>query len=517
MLVTQDGRDARGSSMAKAQLIHRTGAASARVQPTIPEEPSNSTDHDEYLGSCDTEGDEEGEYEEYDEFSQLPDTRSIASDDSFYPPEDFDDLEDLDPERSPSVESETSLMSFFQACSSNQVLMVKLMIRRGVTGDEVQETDKNNRNGLMVACYHGYVDIVIALSACPHLDVNWQDNEGNTALITAAQAGHVTITNYLLNYFPGLDIDKRNCLGFTALMKAAVQGRVDCVRALMMAGADLEARDHGRNFTSREWALFTGRYETAFTMLRLIQRPCPEQCSEAYRPEWPLLPALVSKAQQPKGCIQKISEAIRQVLDISNITEATEEGVLDHMVRMTTGLGSPFVAVTCRTVCPGSPPCVGKRRFSVQEILKKQRTQQLQGLGPKHLDDYKHLFQNSKVTLVPKPKDRRASLQPQVLKNSPDSADTAARRPSLLPLHLVKRSSVRPGLVVPKLRITKAPPPTYEPEKERRKSSNSSGQFLQIPKWRYKELKEERRKAEEAERKRQEALTKRQVSTGKRK
>ena len=145
MLVTQDGRDARGSSMAKAQLIHRTGAASARVQPTIPEEPSDSTDHDEYLGSCDTEGDEEGEYEEYDEFSQLPDTRSIASDDSFYPPEDFDDLEDLDPERSPSVESETSLMSFFQACSSNQVLMVKLMIRRGVTEDEVQETDKNNR------------------------------------------------------------------------------------------------------------------------------------------------------------------------------------------------------------------------------------------------------------------------------------------------------------------------------------------------------------------------------------
>lgn len=41
----------------------------------------------------------------------------------------------------------------------------------------------------MVACYHGYVDVVIALSQCPYLDVNWQDKEGNTALITAAQAG----------------------------------------------------------------------------------------------------------------------------------------------------------------------------------------------------------------------------------------------------------------------------------------------------------------------------------------
>lgn len=33
------------------------------------------------------------------------------------------------------------------------------------------------------------MDVVIALSQCPYLDVNWQDSEGNTALITAAQAG----------------------------------------------------------------------------------------------------------------------------------------------------------------------------------------------------------------------------------------------------------------------------------------------------------------------------------------
>lgn len=48
------------------------------------------------------------------------------------------------------------------------------------------------QSGLIVACYHGYVDVVIALSQCPYLDVNWQDNEGNTALITAAQAGKHT-------------------------------------------------------------------------------------------------------------------------------------------------------------------------------------------------------------------------------------------------------------------------------------------------------------------------------------
>nr|XP_021589084.1 ankyrin repeat domain-containing protein 33B isoform X6 [Ictidomys tridecemlineatus] len=129
-------------------------------------------------------GDDPADYEEYEDFSSLADTRSIASDDSFYPPE---------------------------------------------GEDECSET------GLIVACYHGFVDTVVALAECPHVDVNWQDNEGNTALITAAQAGHATITNYLLNYFPGLDLERRNAFGFTALMKAAMQGRTECVRALMLA------------------------------------------------------------------------------------------------------------------------------------------------------------------------------------------------------------------------------------------------------------------------------------------
>lgn len=279
-----------------------------------------------------------------------------------------------------------------------------------------------------------------------------------------------------------------------------------------MLGADLEARDSGRKLTPREWAQFTGRYETAFIMQRLVCRPCPEQCSDSYHPEWPLLPALVARSQQRKGCVQKMMESLRNFFDISNVTEASEDGVFDHMVQMTTALGSPFIAMACRTVCPGSPPCVGKRRYSVQEILKKQRTRQLKGLGPERLENYRRLFQNSRVTLVPKPKDRRASLQPQTPRDS-----SALRRGSLLPLHLVRRSSVRPGLVVPKLRISKAPAETYEPEKERRKSSCSSNQFLQVPKWRYKELKEERKKAEEAERKRLEATTRRPLADGKKK
>lgn len=380
----------------------------------------------------------------------------------------------------------------------------------------------------MVACYQGYVDVVSSLSQCPHLDVNWQDFEGNTALITAAQAGHIMISNYLLNYFSGLDIERRNCHGFTALMKAAMQGRVECVRALMMAGADVNARDFGRGLTPREWAWFTGRYDTAWVITRLQTRPCPHQMCDAYSAEWPHLAALVAKAQEPRGCLQRLSDTVRGALSFANVTDPLEDGVLDHLVSVTTAMGSPFVAVACRTVTPDSPPCVGKRRYAVPEILRRQRAKDLRALNPERASNHQKLFQNSRVTLLPKPpKDRRSSLQPQALSPSPgslnvgllaSSSSQALRRTSLLPLNMVRRSSVRPGLCVPKLRVSKAPTPTYEPERVRRKSSSKEGaHLLQIPKWRYKELKEERKKAEEVERKRLEAATKKHLSAGKRK
>lgn len=176
-------------------------------------------------------------------------------------------------------------------------------------------------------------------------------------------------------------------------------------------------------------------------------------------------------------------------------------------------------------MCPESPPCVGKRRYAVTEIIRRQRAKELRTLNPERINNHRKLFQNSQVTLVAKgPADRRASLQPSSLTSrgstEAPSAAAQARRTSLLPIHLVmRRSSVRPGFTVPKVRVSKAPTPTYEPEKIRRKSSakDGGGNLLQIPKWRYKELKEERRKAEEAERRRVEAATKRHLAAGRRK
>lgn len=41
----------------------------------------------------------------------------------------------------------------------------------------------------MVAVSKGFIDIVYMLNVCPLIEINHQDNDGNTALMIAAQAG----------------------------------------------------------------------------------------------------------------------------------------------------------------------------------------------------------------------------------------------------------------------------------------------------------------------------------------
>lgn len=50
----------------------------------------------------------------------------------------------------------------------------------------------------MLAVSKGYVDVVYGLNQCPFLDINHQDNDGNTALMIAAQAGKHTFKWFLL-------------------------------------------------------------------------------------------------------------------------------------------------------------------------------------------------------------------------------------------------------------------------------------------------------------------------------
>lgn len=212
------------------------------------------------------------------------------------------------------------------------------------------------------------------------------------------------------------------------------------------------------------------------------------------------LQELVTKAQEKRSCWNNLINRLTCCsfrFFINNKVNPIDNGVLDHMVRITTSLSSPLIAPACRTVCPGSPPCIGKRRYAVQEILRRQRLAELKRLGPDRLNNYKRFFQNSRVLLIPKAKDRRASLQPQLLSDMAAASTVVIRRASLLPLNMLRRSSVRPGIVVPKVTLCKAPAPSFTPEKVKRRDNQSK---LQIPKWDYKMKKIERRQEEDRQR-----------------
>ncbi|XP_009081507.1 PREDICTED: ankyrin repeat domain-containing protein 33, partial [Acanthisitta chloris] len=121
-------------------------------------------------------------------------------------------------------------------------------------------------------------------------------------------------------------------------------------------GADLQAVDAMKGKTAREWAIFTGNFETTVRIRTLLRRPRAEQFGTQYKPEWPALAELVAKALSPKSSSRRMLEKIQSMFTINIPRDPEEDGVLDHMVRMTTSLASPFVTTACQTVCPDSPP-----------------------------------------------------------------------------------------------------------------------------------------------------------------
>lgn len=108
-------------------------------------------------------------------------------------------------------------------------------------------------------CSNGLVQFLDILLQIPKIDVNKADNEGNTPLHFAAEAGEecilsssartreltrslfvilgrAEIINMLITRCRTLDKDQKNNLGFTPLMKAALQGRSKCAKILLLGG-----------------------------------------------------------------------------------------------------------------------------------------------------------------------------------------------------------------------------------------------------------------------------------------
>ncbi|TKS71635.1 Ankyrin repeat domain-containing protein 33B [Collichthys lucidus] len=404
------------------------------------------------------------------------DSESILSDDSVFP------------EYMPQKANGRPASTLYQACARNEPSSLRRVLERGVTKEEVMELDINGWNGLMVACCKGFVDIVYGLHNCPFMDVNQQDNEGNTALIIASQAGHVNTVMYLLNYYPGIDTEIKDCRGFTALIKAAMTGRNDVVSALIMAGADIHAVDSARGKSVREWALKTGRYETLQRLRRLNLRPKAEQFCESYVPEWPELKERVAYATAEKSTTERISQRIKNTFGFRFPRDPEDNGCMDHMVRMTTSIHSPLISTGCRPLCPTSPPEVGKRRLAVPELMKKHPNKELEERSVCHSNgSVSHLIPSIQsaegiaATCCAEAERRESILS---------LAATSKAATTFIPRSMARKNSVFPSGCIPKINISR--PIDATPKKEKKKKQDK--RFLEPPKWRYKLIKEEKKK-----------------------
>lgn len=233
----------------------------------------------------------------------------------------------------------------------------------------------------------------------------------------------------------------------------------------------------------QEWALKTGRFNTLNRIRRLNSRPRAEQFCDTYVPEWPELKELVAKATATKSAGQKVAHRLKSTFTFSFPHDPQDNGVVDHMVRITTSIHSPLVVTGCRPLCPTSPPEVGKRRLPVPDLMQMHPEKDLET----------HAFQHSNGSIS-------ASTTSASSSSLASCCSDSVRRGSVLSLassgvrkfvpRMARRNSVFPAGCIPQIKVSKSGEPTPKKEKKNKKSKG----HLEPPVWKYKEAKEEKKK-----------------------
>ena len=135
---------------------------------------------------------------------------------------------------------------------------------------------------LALATKENFVQIVKLLVAAG-VDLDYQDDQGETALHVAARFGHVDCAKALLD---GSNNQKantemaENSFGWTPLFIACVDGQIDIVELLASAGADLERLDMS-GWTAKEHAALRGHMDIASMLAEITALPLGADSSDS--------------------------------------------------------------------------------------------------------------------------------------------------------------------------------------------------------------------------------------------
>ncbi len=165
--------------------------------------------------------------------------------------------------------------AFTNAVQGGNADCIKALVAAGA---DVNAKDSDDMTSLMLAAQDGNAACVKALIAAG-ADINAKNSDGMTALLLAAETGNekynkaVKGSDGVTRFFEvtpkggnmdcvkalitaGADVNAKDSKGMTALLGAAMGGNADCLKALIDAGADVNAKDSDGQ-TALIWAIST--------------------------------------------------------------------------------------------------------------------------------------------------------------------------------------------------------------------------------------------------------------------
>ncbi|KAH7114248.1 glycerophosphodiester phosphodiesterase GDE1 [Dendryphion nanum] len=161
---------------------------------------------------------------------------------------------------------------------------------------------------LSLATQEGFV-VIVRLLVEAGVNINFQNEHGETALHVAARSGHEQCAKALLEgsslYKTEIDIVE-NTFGWTPLFVACVSGHLPIVELLVAAGSDTERYDLS-SWTAKEHAAFRGHLDITTRLVELAPRIKPRN-AEVPAPLSNSPPQASSlDGQRPKGAAREKS------------------------------------------------------------------------------------------------------------------------------------------------------------------------------------------------------------------